>query len=56
MGRKRPVAIAHDVAHLAILLQDDVGGLEVEDLNNPGQFIVRDYLPYAGSIRSKFVT
>jgi hypothetical protein len=37
LGINASIAFPHD----QILMQDDVGGLEVEDLNRPGSFIVR---------------
>ncbi|OJT13986.1 UPF0676 protein [Trametes pubescens] len=33
-----------DFGSITLLLQDDVGGLEIEDPNNPGQFLVRPSL------------
>jgi hypothetical protein len=37
LGINASIAFPHD----QILMQEDVGGLEVEDLNRPGSFIVR---------------
>ena len=29
-----------------MLVQDDIGGLEVEDPNNPGTFVVKHVIPH----------